>query len=98
MNLFLIHVSLNVKSLIHVHASANLLNPIGVSVKLCKSILSHVKKLTFMFAMPIKQILFFPIDLQNVPYLYTCYTYPIYSTCFQFIHLDLINKCMTQIK
>lgn len=59
MNLFLLHVSLNVKSLIHVHASANLLNLVGVSVKLCKSILNHVKKLTFMFAMPITQILFF---------------------------------------
>jgi hypothetical protein len=49
----------NVKSRIHVHASAKFLNLVGVSVKLFKSFLSHVKKLTFMFAMPIKQILFF---------------------------------------
>ncbi len=96
MNLLLLHVRLNVKSLIHIHASANLLNLVRVSVKLCKSILSYVKKLTFMFACQLHNT--FSIDLQNVPYLYTCYSHPIYFTCFQFIHLDLINKCRTQIK
>jgi len=78
MNLFLLHVSLNVKSLIHVHASANLLNLVGVSVKLCKSILSHVKNLHSCLHCQLHKYFFFPID------------YKMCHICTHAIHIQFI--------